>query len=84
MVNVTLEVCCTPPLMVPPPSVKYRVTEETPLASAAGVKVNVPSDAILGATEKRPEFVTFVTTKLGVCVLSLAGPTVIPVAQAAE
>ncbi len=52
-----------------------------PLANAAGVYVNVPSDATAGWVLNRAVFVLPVTLKVSVCAASSAGPALIAVAH---
>src|SRR5687768_5638923 len=66
---------------VPPPlSCSCTETVATPLAFAAGVNVSVPLDEIAGCTENRL-LLLLLTRNVNVCVLSLAGPGEMPVAQ---
>ncbi len=88
MVNVCATERSTPPFAVPPESRTCTVTVAVPLALAAGVKVNVPSLATSGWTEKRA-LLLLVRTKSAIdCWLappesSSDGPASNPVAQPA-
>ena len=83
--TVIVNVCSekfTPPLAVPPLSVRRTVTVASPLRFAPGVNVSVPLEATAGATEKSVAFVSPVMVKpVSDWPVSLAGPTMAPVAQ---
>jgi hypothetical protein len=82
MVNDTGADVSTPPSAVPPSSVSVTVTSAVPTASGAVVKVRSPDSAsTAGATAKMPGLLSTVTTKVGVCPASLAGPTLMALAQ---
>ena len=69
-----------PPLAVPPLSFRVTVTLATPLAFAAGVKVRVPAELMVGGVLKR-EGLSLVTRKMRVWLASSAGPGEMAVAQ---
>src|SRR5262249_59036652 len=71
----------SPPLAVPPSSLRRMVMVAEPLASAAGVNVSVPSAATAGAALNRAGLVLPVTSNASDCPDSLAGPLLMPVAQ---
>ena len=73
----------TPPLVVPPLSCARTDTVTVPQALAAGVKVSVPFAARTGCALKRFEAVLLVMN-VSDCADSLAGPTEMPVAKAAN
>ncbi len=80
-VTVTVNVCG--PENPSPLSAARRVTSATPLASARGVKVSVPSDETAGDTRNSSLLVTDRTSNCSVWSLSSGGPTEMPVAQPA-
>ena len=82
MSNVTGVLTSTPLLAVPPLSWRATVTVATPLASAAGVQLSVPSAAMAGPTLKSDGLLSAVKAKVRTWPLS-PGPALMPVAQAA-
>ena len=78
--KVWIELVSWPPLPVPPSSTSFALTVAEPFWPEAEVKVSVPVGLIAGSTEKRL-LLSFVTTKDTVWLDSLAGPSLIAVAQ---
>ncbi len=82
--NVTSTEASTPPSSVPPSSTSRTVTVAAPFASAAGVKLSVPSLATLGPAANSPGAVLPVTSNVRPCPASSAGPALTALAQAAK
>ena len=73
----------SPPLAVPPSSINSKVILAVPLASAAGVKLSVPSAATAGPALKSAALSLAVILNVSTCPASSAGPAEMAVAQAA-
>ncbi len=83
IVNVCVADVSTPPPAVPPSSTAASVIVAEPLASAAGVKVSVPSAATAGPATNSEGVVLPVMLKEIAWPDSSAGPAETPVAQPA-
>ena len=74
----------TPPLAVPPSSIRTRLTTAEPSTSAAGVKDRMPSRPTEGPAAKSPVFELPVTRKERPCAASSTGPEEMSAAQPVE
>src|SRR5437667_6221197 len=81
MVNVCGAEVSTPPLAVPPLSLRRMVIVAEPFAFVARVKLSAPEELMNGVPENRLGLVLLVTTKLSVWPDSSGGPAEMLVAQ---
>src|SRR5512132_3681740 len=80
IVNVWVGLVSTPPLAVPPSSVRRTVMVAVPV-TPLGSQERVPSAATAGAVVKMAGLLLPVTSKVTVCPASSGGPAEMPVAQ---
>ena len=83
MSNMTVALASSPPLAVPPSSVRYTDTDAVPVVPDAGVYTRSPVDSEMSGCTEKSELLSFETLNVSTWPDSLAGPFEMLVAKAA-